>query len=277
MSAENWRELLWQDGIEDVVLRAVRAVEAADRRAARGSVGDYESFAWDAAVEIATKYSGDTATFDRWLYYGLTRFAVQSNRDQRFGKPGSPRRNGAYAVSFDDREDGGDGQGAEASASLTSHRITPDDPLALLLRIERLERAVRQAVIKEGSDRRLTYVTRTGDDLCIEPMCLRKAETQGRCVRHYAQHYQRWGRADGSSPTCANGGCNAVATSRGLCHPHYIEDRARQIAAGTWQPVSHPTACSVEGCERPHAAKGLCATHWKRLRTTGTTDDPPPP
>ena len=30
--------------------------------------------------------------------------------------------------------------------------------------------------------------------------------------------------------------------------------------------------CSVEGCERPHRAKGLCNTHYRRNKRTGTTD-----
>lgn len=38
--------------------------------------------------------------------------------------------------------------------------------------------------------------------------------------------------------------------------------------------------CEVEGCERKHAAKGLCLMHYKRLRNRGTTDEfvyPPKP
>lgn len=30
--------------------------------------------------------------------------------------------------------------------------------------------------------------------------------------------------------------------------------------------------CDVDGCERPHLAKGLCRLHYYRLRNTGTTD-----
>ena len=38
------------------------------------------------------------------------------------------------------------------------------------------------------------------------------------------------------------------------------------------RPRAAPLGCSVEGCDRPHQAKGLCDTHYSRLRKTGTTD-----
>lgn len=34
--------------------------------------------------------------------------------------------------------------------------------------------------------------------------------------------------------------------------------------------------CGIEGCQRAHFAKGLCNTHYYRLRRTGTTDLIPP-
>lgn len=35
--------------------------------------------------------------------------------------------------------------------------------------------------------------------------------------------------------------------------------------------------CSIDGCDRPHAARGWCMTHWRRWRRTGTTDPATPP
>lgn len=32
--------------------------------------------------------------------------------------------------------------------------------------------------------------------------------------------------------------------------------------------------CSIEGCEKKHKAKGLCAMHYRRLKKNGTTDLP---
>jgi hypothetical protein len=34
-------------------------------------------------------------------------------------------------------------------------------------------------------------------------------------------------------------------------------------------------SCSVEGCERPHSARGLCHTHYMRLRQRGLPLPPP--
>ncbi len=39
---------------------------------------------------------------------------------------------------------------------------------------------------------------------------------------------------------------------------------------------THPStrACSVPGCDRPHFGHGLCSLHYRRVRSTGTTDPP---
>lgn len=34
--------------------------------------------------------------------------------------------------------------------------------------------------------------------------------------------------------------------------------------------------CTIEGCERPHLARGWCSLHYYRWRSTGTTEPPPP-
>ena len=34
-------------------------------------------------------------------------------------------------------------------------------------------------------------------------------------------------------------------------------------------------ACSVPGCDRPAKCRGICNTHYQRLRRTGTTQDRP--
>lgn len=36
------------------------------------------------------------------------------------------------------------------------------------------------------------------------------------------------------------------------------------------------TTCSLDGCGKPHLAKGLCRMHYYRLRNTGSTDARPP-
>jgi hypothetical protein len=35
--------------------------------------------------------------------------------------------------------------------------------------------------------------------------------------------------------------------------------------------------CDIDGCDKPHCAKGLCKMHYYRLRNTGTTDVAPQP
>lgn len=40
--------------------------------------------------------------------------------------------------------------------------------------------------------------------------------------------------------------------------------------ADTTNPI--PRKCSVDGCDRKHTARGLCAKHYKRLRVYGTTE-----
>lgn len=34
--------------------------------------------------------------------------------------------------------------------------------------------------------------------------------------------------------------------------------------------------CTVEGCEKPHASRGMCGMHVHRVRSTGSTDPRPP-
>lgn len=47
----------------------------------------------------------------------------------------------------------------------------------------------------------------------------------------------------------------------------YARDaRARR---GAKSRVPGPIGCAVEGCERPHMAKGLCRMHYYRVRTNG--------
>lgn len=46
-----------------------------------------------------------------------------------------------------------------------------------------------------------------------------------------------------------------------MARPDIVEKRRKTIEAAA------TVGCSVEDCDRPHAAKGLCSMHWKRART----------
>lgn len=46
------------------------------------------------------------------------------------------------------------------------------------------------------------------------------------------------------------------------------------VSGGTSSVTTNTRTCSIEGCARPHRARGWCSTHWLRWSKTGTTDDP---
>lgn len=96
------------------------------------------------------------------------------------------------------------------------------------------------------------------DDECIEH-CGRPASRTGRlCEQCYRKSLELW--RDG--PRCQRDGCPDAATKRQWCSKHYQSERERSIAAGTpWEKKTYPDTCSVEGCDRDHAANGYCNTH----------------
>ena len=88
---------------------------------------------------------------------------------------------------------------------------------------------------------------------------------------------QRWLRS--GSPVrgaelvmCAFVGCENDAKSRGWCHGHYQQWR-RLGGEADMTPLRRSGPCEVPDCDRKRYARGLCATHYKRLLATG---DPRP-
>lgn len=80
--------------------------------------------------------------------------------------------------------------------------------------------------------------------------------------------------------TCGLDGCARDYFAVGLCHAHYAAARRRERArlaqeykallaarGETWErdPAfgSPGDGCRVEGCERPHEARGLCKQHYR--------------
>ena len=45
----------------------------------------------------------------------------------------------------------------------------------------------------------------------------------------------------------------------------------------SFQSLTPPRVCTVEGCEQRLRARGLCNKHYLRMWSRGTLDDPPPP
>lgn len=109
---------------------------------------------------------------------------------------------------------------------------------------------------------------------CAAADCQRLVDSQGWCSKHYAR-WKRHGdpeivlkprRASVAPPDtpCLEDGCDLPPRTRGLCSRHYRAEQRKD-----WGP------CSVSGCETKRHARGLCLKHYHRMRSWGTTDDPP--
>lgn len=104
------------------------------------------------------------------------------------------------------------------------------------------------------------------------------------------------------NPTCSSSDCERPKYVRGMCRKHYTdwlyENRPRDCAAddcdrrsgkkskycpmhsgrmyyhGTLDaPVRHET-CTIDGCDDPFLAKGMCNKHYHRSRNRDSLDDP---
>jgi hypothetical protein len=51
---------------------------------------------------------------------------------------------------------------------------------------------------------------------------------------------------------CSVPGCIRGAFAKGLCHPHYDQDRAARLGP-----------CKIDGCEKPQHSHGLCGAHYR--------------
>lgn len=108
---------------------------------------------------------------------------------------------------------------------------------------------------------------------CTVPGCPNRLHHDGLCKSH---DYRRKKGHPLTGPIkrvqqhtdCAFDGCNDQAVSRGLCNGHRLQLRDR----GFLTPInSHLkknryafTVCTIAGCDRPHRANGMCATHCSR-------------
>lgn len=104
--------------------------------------------------------------------------------------------------------------------------------------------------------------------LCLVTECDRPNRTKGMCAAHYTQWWggvavegisPRWGR-----PDCAETACTEAAASRAVCRKHYEVLRASGRLDERPRIRPQPMVCTVNGCELPHNARGLCSLHYGR-------------
>lgn len=92
-------------------------------------------------------------------------------------------------------------------------------------------------------------VERAAQGLCgalCDPPCDRKVKCRGLCATHWHRWYE-------GNPTDVPIGRTGVSTNR---------------------IKSKPRLCKVEGCGRPHVAKGYCSLHYQRLKAGRNMSEP---
>lgn len=70
--------------------------------------------------------------------------------------------------------------------------------------------------------------------------------------------------------TCEAGTCDRQVFVRDLCATHYKRWKQHRDPLPDVPVVEYRTGCTVEDCPRPHAALGLCSTHWQLQKRNGT-------
>lgn len=76
----------------------------------------------------------------------------------------------------------------------------------------------------------------------------------------------RWRRVPGEPVRCQVEGCTNQPQGR-LCSTHRRHEQLYgDPTVGPFNVISHAATCSIDGCERPYSAKGLCRPHYVRER-----------
>ena len=283
MSAENWRELLDDEEVRNIVrIVAKTALKTRDPYLD----DDIESYLWDKAVDIAMAYSPDIQADDPvrywrgYLYQALrsqARYQVLNTYAPGYGD----RREQANAkialhtgrYSADAlHEEHGDAPftrrlpddldvlavGDRGHDSPGYHRISRSDPLFTVLLTERLEAALRHARAIQAVGPTTWRSEAAG--LCSDVTCFQKATKRGLCDKHYQRVRSKWGTGVGAENACANDGCERPVSARGYCGIHYKAFMRSRPEA----PL-----CATEGCDKPVSGRGLCQYHARRAHQTG--------
>jgi hypothetical protein len=118
--------------------------------------------------------------------------------------------------------------------------------------------------------------TKGVDGICSIPECGRQKYVKGFCLKHYAR-LRRFGNPlltkriiqRSSIKQCVISNCGKKSIAKSLCDKHYkmfiLTGRTEKIPT---TPVKG-LLCSVEGCERPRQARGLCSIHYTRVLRRG--------
>lgn len=216
MSADNWRELLREPFIEELVQQAARTEGRRLYWSPRDALllDDLESWLWDRSVNVAEHAPDHMQPGSRhwhaYLYGALRISARERHRREVAGRPSSSRGDGWAKTSSL--------QALETAVGF--HPISRDDPLAILLRCERLQAAITKAQNLAGADG--TYTTSI--TTCTEPMCSRPVNARGLCTTHYERAR---GRGEFGTATCTAPDCDRQLYARGLCRRHYVRAKRR--------------------------------------------------
>lgn len=112
---------------------------------------------------------------------------------------------------------------------------------------------------------------------CSIDDCERLAATRGYCQFHYMRWYRNGDplhleRIPGR--ICDVEGCNEPHSSKGKCRRHAAQAwRAeKRVNRPERPPAANTQPCTADGCEKLQVARGLCHTHYWRLRKHGTIE-----
>lgn len=298
MAEHDWRELLDDPEVENVVNRVFAGIGRRYYASSNSTLAldDLESWLWDEAVRVAESYPGPPPNaydpprhFHANLYRNLAGAITNGwHYSDYAGARNSARRNATtHTTSLDaELEDGH--RRTEELGALGTRRAAANDPIAILMRAERLEHAIHRA---EHQAAHGTFHTETSP-YCSENLCLQPTFAGGLCSKHYSRQRQAWGdtctvdgctngvratglcsthytahrKASPNAATCSHQDCTKTVNARGLCATHYNQER--QANAETWaaERQAKSTTCTHPGCDRTPRAKGLCDTHYTALK-----------
>ena len=103
---------------------------------------------------------------------------------------------------------------------------------------------------------------------CTEYNCIEPVMATGLCSRHYLRNWrerQRMKKDAEMSNICAYVDChNLIYRLKGRRMHRYCSPTCQKREARRLEKLRTPArTCEIEGCEKRHAAKGLCKSHWK--------------